>query len=293
MITAARSFAALLALASGAALAADTFEVANPDLDELSGLAVSRADPTVLWGHNDTGGGARLYRIGLRGEDLGAVTLPGARSSDWEDIDAFEDAGGPALLIADTGDNIGWRAYVTLYAARDRGRVGAPLLLWRLDLRYPDGAHDCEAVGVDPVDREILLITKRDTRPRLYRVPLPERAPQGTQTAEFLGEVAGLPERTTLGARLTAPLSGYRDSPTALDISRDGRTAVLVTTRHAYLYHRAPGVSWAQAFAARPRVLELPPLDQAEAAALSPDGRELTIGAEGRPGRLARIALPQ
>lgn len=284
--------AAALLLACGVALGADSVEVANPDVDELSGLAVSRADATLLWGHNDTGGGKRLYRIGMGGEDLGAARVTAAQSSDWEDIAAFDHAG-PALLIADTGDNFAMRSFVTLYAVRDPGRRGEPALLWRLDFRYPDGARDCEAMAVDPVDRVILLVSKRDARPRLYRLPLPERAPTALQTAEFLGEVAGLPPPPTLGRKLKAPLSRYVDSPVALDISRDGRTAALVTGRHAYLYRRAPGITWAQAFAGAPVVVALPGIDQVEAAALSADGGELIVGAEGRPGRLARIALPQ
>src|SRR5213075_2053873 len=61
-------------------------EVQSSDVDELSGLVVSRADPTILWGHNDSGDGPNLYRIGLHGEDLGKVTIAGAQAGDWEDI---------------------------------------------------------------------------------------------------------------------------------------------------------------------------------------------------------------
>ena len=283
----------LLLLASAVAPAADTFELANPDLDELSGLAVSRADATLLWGHTDTGGGRRLYRIGLDGADLGSVRVDGAQASDWEDIAAFEDAGGPALLIADTGDHFALRSWPTLYAVRDPGRRGQPTLLWRLDFRYPDGARDCEAVAVDPVDRVILLVTKRDARPRLYRLALPDGRLAARPTAEFLGEVAGVPPAPDLARLLTAPLARFDDSPTALDISRDGRTAVLVTPRNAYVYRRRTGADWAQALGQPPAVVPLPPIDQIEAAALSADGRELFVGSEGRPGRLARIALPQ
>jgi hypothetical protein len=283
----------VLLLACGAALGVDGVELANPDIDELSGLAVSRSDATLLWGHNDTGGGRRLYRIGLDGADLGSVRVDGAQSSDWEDIAAFEDAGGPALLIADTGDNLEIRSWPTLYAVRDPGRRGQPTLLWRLDFRYPDGAHDCEAVAVDPVDRVILLVSKRDARPRLYRLALPDGPLAARPTAEFLGEVAGVPSPPGLARVLTAPLARFDDSPTALDISRDGRKAVLVTPLHAYVYRRGAGMDWAQTFGRPPAVVPLPPIDQIEAAALSADGRELFVGGEGRPGRLARIALPQ
>jgi hypothetical protein len=285
--------AALLLACCGPALAADAFELANPDIDELSGLAVSRADATLLWGHNDTGGGRRLYRIGLDGADLGGVRIDGVQSSDWEDIAAFEDVGGAALLIADTGDNFAMRSWPVLYAVRDPGRRGRPVLLWRLDFRFPDGAHDVEAMAVDPRDRAILLVTKRDARPRLYRLALPEGPPATRPTAEFLGEVAGLPTGPTLIERLGSPFASFRDGPSALDISRDGATAVLVTLRHAYVYRRAPGMDWARAFGGAPAVLALPDLKQVEAAALSVDGRELFVGSEGRPGRLARIALPQ
>lgn len=287
-------FALVAALAGGAVLAADVVEVANLDLDELSGLAVSRRDATVLWGHNDTGGGAVLYRIGPSGEDLGAIAVEGARAYDWEDLAAFEHDGAPALLVADTGDNFALRSEATLYAVSDPGREGAPALLWRLRFRYPDGARDCEAAAVDMAAREILLVSKRDARPRLYRVPLPQRTPQAVQTAEYLGEVGGLPQpAASLGEILFAWFSSYRDSPTALAVSRDGLTAVLVTYRQAYVYRRAPAVAWAQAFEKPVALLALPPaLEQVEAAALSPDGRELIVGSEGSPARLARLALP-
>ena len=282
----------VLLFACGAALGAETVELANPDLDELSGLAISRADATLLWGHNDTGGGPRLYRIGLNGEDLGSVHIAGAQANDWEDIAAFDDPGGPALLIADTGDNFQWRSWPVLYAVRDPGRRGNPELLWRLAFRFPDGPRDVEAVAVDPRDRAILLVSKRDSPPRLYRLALPDGLPAARPTAEFLGEVAGLPPAPTLRERLTAPFAYLLDSPMALDISRDGATAVIVTGHPAYVYRRAPARAWAQAFGRAPAVVALPEFKQIEAAALSPDGRELFVGSEGRPGRMARIALP-
>ena len=284
-------------VAAEGAPAEKIFELANRHLDELSGLALSRADPSVLWGHNDTGAGPVLYRIGPRGEDLGRVLLPDAGATDWEDIAAFEDAGGPALLVGDVGDNFAIRSFVTLYAVRDAGR-GEPHLLWRLDFEYPDGPRDCEAIGVDPVSRSILLVSKRDVPQRLYRLALPEQPPKTRQVAEFLGEIGPLPV-PTLGEKIRVPLSvNYAHAPTALDVSRDGATAVLVTQRHAYVYRRDRNTSWAQAFRVPAAVIPLPRLGQIEAAALSADSRELVIGSEGqpgrpdRPGRLARAALP-
>lgn len=281
--------------ALGAAQAQERFSAANADLDELSGLAISRADPTVLWGHNDSGGGTRLYRVGEHGEDLGEVRIrdPRVLSSDWEDIAAFEDSGGPALLLADTGDNFELRSFLQLYALRDRGRNGVPELLWRLDFRFPDGAHDCEAVAVDGVGRQILLITKRDTPPRLYRLPLPDKPPAGPQTAEFLGELPPFPV-PPLGERLKKPLrSLLAFGPTALAISADGATAVALTLSRAYVYRRAAGQDWPELLLQpAAATLAVPDLPQAEAAALSADGTTLVLGSEGRMAPMARLALP-
>lgn len=274
----------LLAAAAAAGLA--TGLLADGGLDELSGLAVSRADPAVLWGHNDTGGRAELFRIGPDGEALGRVQVPGAQAGDWEDIAAFADAGGPALLVADTGDNFGLRSYATLYAVRDPGRGATAELLWRVDFRFPDGGHDCEAVAVDPLRREILLLTKRDRPAQLYRLPLYERAPAGQQVAERVGDIAPLPQPRGLRDR-------FAHMPTALDISADGGTAVIVTPSRAYVYRRAGSEPWIEAFRRPGRAIALPrrELDQIEAAALSADGAVLTVGSEGSPGGWARLEL--
>lgn len=92
----------------------DGARVRNPALDELSGLAISHADPTLLWGHNDSGDGPNLFRIGVNDEDYGRIAVAGARAVDWEDIAAFDWQGQPALLVADTGENTARREVVTL-----------------------------------------------------------------------------------------------------------------------------------------------------------------------------------
>lgn len=268
-------------------------QVENAELDELSGLAVSHADPGLLWGHNDSGDRARLFRIGRAGEDYGDVDIAGAQAVDWEDIAAFDWQGEPALLVADVGDNDAVRDHVTLYAVRDPGRRGTPQLLWQIELRYPDGPRDCEGVAVDPVEHAIILLSKRDHPPRLYRLPLPTAAPPpGTRaTAEALGPLPAWP-RATLADLFENPLYSQLDGPTALDIARDGRFAVVTTYRDAWLYRRAPGQDWRAAFAAKPERIALPPLRQGEAGAIDADGESLFVSGEDRHPPLVRVPLP-
>jgi hypothetical protein len=283
---------ALNACATG--LQAGTPMVANPLLDELSGLAVSHADPTLLWAHNDSGDGPNLFRVGLAGEDLGRVTIEGAKAVDWEDIASFDWRGQPAVLIGDIGDNRARHHHSTLYAVDDPGRVGVPKLLWKMKFQYPDGPRDCESLAVDPVDRVILLLSKRDFPPRLYALPLPsdDAVLPEMSTARFLGTVETIPE-PTLGD-LTQPLYiGVLSSlPTAMDISRDGRFAVVTTYGDAYLYRRQPGQPWIEAFAQPPQRIPLPHLKQTEAGAIAADGRSLFVSTEQRPTPLVRVPLP-
>lgn len=283
----------LSACASGAP--AGTPDVQAPALVELSGLAVSHADDTLLWAHNDSGDGPNLFRVGFDGADLGRVRIDGAKAVDWEDIATFDWQGAPAILVGDVGDNFARRDHVTLYAVADGGRLGDTHLLWKLDLRYPDGPRDCEAVAVDPVDGMILLLSKRDLPNRLYAVPMPAVAPPPDApplVPRFLGTVETLPQ-PTLDELPNAPFFGMLSGlPTALDISRDGRFAVVTTYGDAYRYVRRAGEPWIATFARTPERIRLPRLRQTEAGAITADGRSLFVSTEGRPAPLVRVPLP-
>lgn len=269
--------------------------VANPELDELSGLSRSLASDDWLWAHNDSGDRARLFRVGVDGSDGGVVEVPGAQASDWEDLAAFRWRQQPALLIGDIGDNYALRRSVTLHAVRDPGAHGDTAnLLWSLHLRYPDGPRDAEGLAVDPVTGDILILSKRERPPRLYRLALPEQAPAADQvrTAELVGTVLHLPKPTPLDLSDDPKFGFLRDWPTALDFAPDGSYAVVGTYKDAYLYRRQPGDNWAEMFARQPETLDLPQWRQTEAGTISADGRLYCAGSEQRAG-FACLPLPK
>src|SRR5881394_4424992 len=158
----------------------------SPRVVESSGVAVSRAHPGVLWTHNDSGDGPYLYATDLRGTDRGALLVSGAQAIDWEDMSlgpcpvAFPIPSRACLYLADTGDNLEFRPFVTIYAipepapperASDTlGVTNAPAVL---NLRYPDGSHDVEAVYVSPRDTAVYFVSKgarHGSAIRLFRV---------------------------------------------------------------------------------------------------------------------------
>ena len=121
----------------------------NASINEASGLARSIIRGDRLWVINDGGSPATLYAIGHDGADQGEVNLPELSNVDWEDLSSFELEGTPKLLIADVGDNLGFRSHVNLYVVdepeQDQHKAG---LSWQISLRFPAGPRDVEAVFV-------------------------------------------------------------------------------------------------------------------------------------------------
>ncbi len=177
---------------------------------ESSGVAASRRHPGVLWTHNDGGDKPMLYVTNLSGADLGHFRLAGAQAEDWEDIalGPCPESGTACLYIADTGDNLERRRDVAIYIVEEpqelppRGkRAREDLPARRMEVRYPDGSHDVEAMAVAP-DGEILLINKgRRGRIRLYRIPAGATSSQSV-TAET-GDALDIVPQRTLGRLVT------------------------------------------------------------------------------------------
>lgn len=269
--------------------------VSNEALDELSGLTHSLLMDDWLWAHNDSGDSARLFRVGLDGSDGGMVAVPQAVNIDWEAIATLSWQGEPALLIGDIGDNQAQRKAITLYALRDPGlKNDSATLLWQLDVRYPEGPRDAEGLAVDPTTGDILILSKRERPPAIYRVPLPRERPTpgGVVTAERIGPVLHLPVPTAVDLADDPKYGWLRDWPTALDVSPDGLSAVVTTYKDAHRYRRAPGEPWAAAFAREPERIDLPQWKQTEAGGFTADGQRFCAASEQRAGFACVLLSP-
>ena len=148
--------------------------ITDARLDEISGIVVASTHDG-WWVHNDSGDKPRIYAVDRTGTVAAVVSVAGARARDWEDMARFERDGQAYLVCGDVGDNRGKRKHVTLYIIAEPTVTAkqAPVLA-EITVTYPDGPRDCEGVAVDGSTGEILLLSKRDTVPRLYAVPLPK-----------------------------------------------------------------------------------------------------------------------
>lgn len=180
--------------------------LADPGLtDERSAAAASRAVPGLFYTINDSGNEPELFAFDTTGALRGRWTVRNARNVDWEALAVAPCGTSSCVYIGDVGDNSQRRPTVTLYRLREPlaptatapGATTGAVAAEALTVRYPDRAHNVEAMYVAP-DGATVLITKAnghlfvdDARPRLYRVGA---AAWGTGTTVTATLVDSLPE---------------------------------------------------------------------------------------------------
>lgn len=266
----------------------------NKDIDEASGLAYSTRGEDILWTHNDSGAKARIYAIDPTGRTLGRIKLEESDNVDWEDIASFNLDGVAGLVVADIGDNDARRENVTLYLVEepDLGEDDRPELeaQRRIDFVYPDGPRDAEAMAVDSESRRALILSKRDLPPILYAVPL-SPTNLAVPVAQRLGPVLSLPEPSRRDIEFAPDTKDWHWQPTAMDISPDRQTLVILTYRAVYYYKRIDCEDWFETLQRPPLVLDLGNIRDAEAIAFGPDGRSIFVSVERQHAPLLRIDL--
>lgn len=243
--------------------------VGSSDLVETSGIAASRTSPGILWGHNDSRDGARVYAIGPDGSDLGGFEIASAFAFDWEDMAAGPgpDPSTSHLYFGDTGDNFSIRdGRLTVYRVPEpnpatlEGPIAGTVAL---EFEYPDGTYNAEALFV--TDGSIYIITKDRDEARVYRGASTGDG-SGVETLEF---VTALP--------LGAEVSGA-------DVSWDDSTIALRGYNSVWLWRKAPGQSVEEALTGEPCEAPSPEEAQGEAIAFLSDGGYATISEGESPG---------
>ncbi len=246
---------------------------------ESSGIACSRVADDRWWTHNDSGDEPRLFAFDRAGATR-AFEVTGAQADDWEDICSFERDGKGWLLIGDTGDNKSKRKGVALYLVEEprslppKEAASASLpVARRLQVRYEDGAHDCEGIAVDPVSEKVLLVTKvrsGETRPAVYFLTLGVLTGPALDGPVVARKLADLPAPVPL---LT----------TALDVSPDGLRLVVLGYGDAWGFARTKDEHWDAALARAPVRIAMPKRGQGESLCFGRDGRTVYLTSEGSP----------
>ncbi len=287
-----RSAAVLLALVlvvlTGSSASAKTREdrvLKDSRISESSGLAPSLLHRNVLWTHNDSGHSAQIYGVAKDGSTAATVAISGEEARDWEAITSLRgpknapSAGEALIAIADIGDNLAVHPSVRIAIIEEPRNLADTTVkpVRVLNLTYPDGPRDAEALLADPRDGRLYVATKTLFGSELYVVPKkvwPGNQATGESKTTELTKVAQMsPAMVTDGAFLpdgTMAIRGYGNlaivaAPETVD---NGRLKTLASKA-------------------------LPDQEQGESLAVVEDGAYVLIGSEGENSSILRVRVPK
>lgn len=266
------------------------------ELYEASGIARDPRRADLFWVHNDSGNDPVLYAVDVSGTVVGVVPIVGVSNRDPEDIAIGPCPGGDCLYLADIGDNLAVHASVMIHrlplpdlsSLSATGFIDAapvePNASWRLV--YEDGHRDAEALAVDAVRSELVVISKgRSGEIVLYAISLADLHDQPVE-----------PDTLRRIGRLRLPIGANTGQfITAADLSPDA--SILALRSYTTLYTFAWEGSSAFDTIAAPSWASLIPAREAQGEGVSWDtsGETLMLVSEGRganPPSISRIRCP-
>ena len=193
-------------------------------VDEASGIADSKLNTGYLWVEEDSGNPSAITLLSNTGVYKKSIIIKGAINRDWEDMVLGP---GPQqnvnyIYLADAGDNSEVNSNYFIYRFPEPSLATDSVFTWdKITFKYPDGSHDAEAIMMDNISKDIYIITKRDARSKIYKLPYPQNI-TGIITATFIAEL------TFTGA-------------TSAATSVDGSEIVIKTYTGIYYWKRQAG----------------------------------------------------
>lgn len=232
-------------------------ELTDKKLVEISGLAMSVANPGLFWTHNDSGNPAIVYLVDENLKVRLSCRLEGVRNRDWEDI-----AVGPGpdktkryVYVADIGDNDARHEVKRIYRFEEPRLTdqGGEIRITSFDtitFSLEDGMKDTETIMIHPRTHDIYLVSKREKPVYVYQL----KYPFGDDT---------LTARKVVSLPLTQIVAG--------NFSPDGREVVMKNYDNIYYWNLA-GKPLEEALKEAPGVLNYTDEPQGEAIAFNLDG---------------------
>ncbi len=241
-------------------------ELTDTRLTEISGMAPSALHQGVVWVHNDSGDGAKLYAVALNDCSIvGELALRGVSARDFEGLAVGMDQKGRSVLwVGDIGDNRDSWSDVSIYRVREPKKLGnISAQVKRYRFTYEDRPHNAETILADPKSQQIWIVTKQLASGSIYALPKKLKN-SGVNIAKRIGPASGL---ITDGA-----------------MKFDGTGFVLRDYFDARFFDGRPIGELTQE-------VELPAQPQGEAIAWLPGENALVITSEG-DNRLLRVQGP-
>jgi hypothetical protein len=160
-------------------------------IDEVSGIADSKANAGNLWVEQDGGNSNDIFLLSYAGAVVKKINIKSSANRDWEDIVI---GNGPApginyLYLADIGDNNRVFSEYTIYRFEEPlATTDTVFNCTKIRFKYADGSHDAESILVDKSSKDIYIITKQDAGSRIYKLAYPQDVTI-TNTAAYVGSL--------------------------------------------------------------------------------------------------------
>jgi hypothetical protein len=263
----------------------------DPALKEVSGVAASRINKSVLYVHNDSGDTSRFFAISPTGQLLSTFYFKADAANKTTNVTDCEDiAVGPGpekaksyIYLGDIGDNHNSRNIITVYRFQEPSVAGvkppSEIKTEAYHLKYPDGAHDAETLMIDPVDRLMYIITKREDSVGVYTAPL---------NTSFTDTIS-LQKKAKL--HFTGlPLMKWI---TAGDISADGSEVLVKSYQKVYFWKRQSNEPIWKTLQRKPTELPYTMEKQGEAIGFTTNGKGYYTTSEGKNAPIRYYSLPK
>lgn len=266
---------------SGSTPAADVTPLcalSDPALAQPTGIAVDGQGNR--WVISGSGSSVRVYQLA---ENCSVRTVLAA-AVDPNDLQDLAVARTGALWMADIGDPGHDRATVAMITVGGPGKPSVHRL------RYPDGAHDAEAMllGADGVP---LIVTVDPAGPAgVYRPTQPITAAAGTRADDAV-PLRKVAELTLPAPTVSGDPAGARTVITGGATTSDGTVAALRTDTDAWLF-AAPDGDLAAALTRPPVRIPLPAGQRGGAIAFDPRGDLLAASASSAGGTGGLVEVP-
>lgn len=248
-------------------------------MGEISGIAASGINKDIYYIHNDSGDTSRFFAINPTGELKSTIYYKGDPKEikggvrDCEDIAVGPgpDKGKSYVYMGDIGDNNAVRKYITVYRmeekpewAKESTSTGDAV---PIHFKYPDGPKDAETLMIDPIEKLIYIVSKRQDSVTVYSSPVNYK-PNDTVT---------LSKKCKLffpGLRLFKWI-------TAGDISKDGQQVLIKSYTSVYYWKRGNNEPIWKTLLKKPQLLPYVQEKQGEAIGFTPDGKVYYTTSEG------------
>lgn len=262
-------------------------KIIPPELSETSGLFISTDN--LFFVHNDSGDTSRFFAIDAQGKLVSTLYFKGDPSKKHLGVTDCEDmAGGPGpvknksyIYLGDIGDNGGNRPYVTVYRFPVPNKFSTRMEIESeaVNLKYPNGPQDAETLMIDPILKELIILSKRQDTVGIYSASLLFKN-RDTVTMKKQGSLflagKGLAKYVVSG-----------------DISRDGQQIIIKTYTGVYYWLRNGKEPISQTLRRMPAKLPYILEPQGEAIGFTPDGKAYYCISEGKNAVIYRYTIPK